>query len=85
MGAELLRHPVRPAIIRLFEQGKRKIAELNVPARIAQEVIKRFFRHQPTKKQRRMATQFTRFKRYGLLNVEHFGGGSMLEAPSVDR
>ena len=36
---------LRPAIIRLFEQGKsgRKIAELlNVPARTAQEVIKRF-------------------------------------------
>ena len=36
---------LRPAIIRLFDQGKsgRKIAELlNVPARTAQEVIKRF-------------------------------------------
>uniref|UniRef100_A0A914CZQ1 Uncharacterized protein n=1 Tax=Acrobeloides nanus TaxID=290746 RepID=A0A914CZQ1_9BILA len=32
-----------------------------------------------------MATQFTRFKRYGLLNVEHFGGRSMLEVPLVDR
>ena len=36
---------LRPAIIRLFEQGKsgRKIAEsLNIPARTAQAVIKRF-------------------------------------------
>uniref|UniRef100_A0A914DIU3 Uncharacterized protein n=1 Tax=Acrobeloides nanus TaxID=290746 RepID=A0A914DIU3_9BILA len=32
-----------------------------------------------------MATQFIRFKSYGLHNVKHFGGGSMLEAPSVDR
>uniref|UniRef100_A0A914CNR3 Uncharacterized protein n=1 Tax=Acrobeloides nanus TaxID=290746 RepID=A0A914CNR3_9BILA len=43
------------------------------------------------KKQKATATdkeaedqEFTRFERDGLLNLEHLGGGSMLEAPPVD-
>ena len=42
-------------------------------------------RHKPTKKQRRVATEFARFERSGLHDLEHLGGGSMLKASPVDR
>ena len=40
-------------------------------------------RHQPTEKQWRMATEFTRLD--GLQHLEYLGGRGVLEAPPVDR
>ena len=42
-------------------------------------------RHQPTEKQRRMATEFARLERDGLQHLEYLGGRDVLEAPPVDR
>ena len=42
-------------------------------------------RHQLEERQRRLATEFARFERDGLQHLEHFGSGSVLKAPPVDR
>ena len=42
-------------------------------------------RHQPSEKQRRMATEFARLEREGLQHLEYLGGRGVLEAPPFDR
>uniref|UniRef100_A0A914CPR4 Transposase n=1 Tax=Acrobeloides nanus TaxID=290746 RepID=A0A914CPR4_9BILA len=79
----------RGGIIRMFEQGKSgyKIAQdMNLHARTVNRIIKRYQEKQEATATDKEAKyqEFTRFERDGLLNLEHLGGGSMLEAPPVD-
>ena len=41
-------------------------------------------RHQPTTRQRRVATEFAQSERHGLQHMEHPGGRGMLKAPLVN-
>uniref|UniRef100_A0A914CGX3 Uncharacterized protein n=1 Tax=Acrobeloides nanus TaxID=290746 RepID=A0A914CGX3_9BILA len=42
-------------------------------------------RHQPTTRQRRVATEFARSERHRLQHMEHPGGRGMIKAPLVNR
>ena len=82
----------RGGIIRMFEQGKSgyQIAQdMNLHARTVNRIIKRY---QETSSKSTVAYSVTTENghlihpiwTWWLLNLEHLGGGSMLEAPPVD-
>uniref|UniRef100_A0A914CI40 Uncharacterized protein n=1 Tax=Acrobeloides nanus TaxID=290746 RepID=A0A914CI40_9BILA len=68
---------LRAGIIRLAEQGKKLDPRQRVGVHRS--------RHQPTTRQRRVATEFARSERHGLQHMEHPGGRGMLKAPPVNR
>ena len=88
---------LRLAIIRLFEEGivvklgfstrRRPITQVRRYPEFdpRQRTRVHLSRHQPTEKQRRMATEFARLERDGLQHLEYLGGRGVLEAPPVDR
>ena len=77
----------RGGIIRMFEQGKSgyQIAQdMNLHARTVNRIIKRYQETGSYSDRQKSRRPRTARAPKDQLNLEHLGGGSMLEAPPVD-